>query len=420
MSYAETISGAEGQALEANEADGAPPVHQRILPPHQLQELHNLTDLPHFQFMKMGPGRKFYDVVILKASFDFKEGILELSPNQAGPSLVDEYWDDETPALSSLKSVGDTVLYKPQSDIFVTGTVRTYQSKPQTSWHGLLRVRRDKELLINKTLRFTGPRQWEHASGDKWRLGKTEPTTQVQLQYELACGGNYIDPAQLKKQKGPEADKDLEQARESFQLNPAGSGYFGPTDGLLSTGSPTHDKKRIYPGPQIQWETDAIKTSSDIDFKKYQPAGWSPIARWWSPRVERQGTYDDKWHKDFQAHTFADYPKDFDYSYFNCAPADQMIKGALQGSEHIELAGIFADKQALRMQLPGWQIAAHSLNLQGERMLGRLRLDTVHVDLDAQQLHATWRLTLDHAEAIHATVLELITKPATKPAAASL
>ncbi len=397
----------QATANDLAELGQAKPAYQRQLPAPVLKNLHNATSLRHFQFMDMGQGRKFYDVVVAVASFDLKDGVAELSPKQPGPCLVDAFFNEAAPEYASMKSAGDTVLHKPFTDVYVTGTVKTYQAKPQTSWHGLLRVRRGKEQLVNKTLKFSGPRQWSHKSSDVWRLSKPTPTTAVQLQYELAYGGHYVDPQLLKKQKGPEADKDPSLATQTFAANPAGSGLFGPTDGLLTTGSPSHDPKQTYPGPQIEWETDKVADSADIDFKKLQPAGWGPIARWWSPRVERQGTYNEAWMKDFQAHPFADFPKDFNNSYFNCAPADQMIKDALHGDEHIELAGVFEDKQTVSVQLPGWRLAARSYDEAGHAFDGQLRLDTVHVDLDNTQLHATWRLTLDHAQNITTCVIEL-------------
>jgi hypothetical protein len=411
MSYADTGAAVTSPLAETETpAPEIPEASKRLLPYPQLQELHNTTGLPHFQFMDMGQGRKFYDVVIVKASFDLKDGVAQLSDDQAGPCLVDEFWNESDPEYSSLKAASDTVLHKPFSDVYVTGTVRSFQNKPQTSWHGLLRVRRGKELLINKTLRFTGPRRWEHKSKDEWRLTKPTPTTQVQLQYELAYGGHYLDLKALQKQKGTEQDKDLSLATETFALNPAGSGLFGPTDGLFSKGSPTHLADQSYPGPQIEWEADRISTSADIDFKTYQPAGWGPIARWWSPRVERQGTYNDAWMKDFRSNKYADFPKDFNNSYFNSAPVDQMIKGALQGDERVELAGVFEDKQTVSVQLPGWKLNVDSFDRDYKKMQGQMRLDTLHVDLEARQLHTTWRITLAHEQEINLSFIELVSE----------
>lgn len=398
----------------ATPARAAPNTKPRTLPYPQLKEVHNLTDLPHFQFMDMGAGRKFFDVVVLKASFDLKTGVAQLSDKQAGPCLADDLWrdNDTQPDYSSLKAVGDTVLFKPVTDIYVTGTVRSFQNKPQTSWHGLLCVRRGKELLINKTLRFTGPRQWLHTSGNIWKLTPPVATTYVPLRYELTYGGHYLDP---------KASKAEEQTQEVFAQNPAGSGYFGPTDSFFSASSSSslglYQRDQRYAGPQIDWPTDRINTSADINFKTYRPAGWGPIARWWSPRVERQGSYDAAWQQDFDqnTHGYADYPKDFDYSYFNCAPADQMIKGALngalQGDEFIELVDVFESQQAVSLQLPSWTLQVDLFNPEGEKgtwLKDQMRLDTIHVDLNTQQLHATWRLTLRHEQKIsHCIITEV-------------
>jgi hypothetical protein len=92
------------------------------LPNRQLQELHNLTGLPHFQLMEMGPGRKFYDVVIVKASFYLKNGVAELSDKQAGPCLVYAFLNEDEPEYSSMSAAGDTVLRKPFTD--VTGEIQ--------------------------------------------------------------------------------------------------------------------------------------------------------------------------------------------------------------------------------------------------------------------------------------------------------
>jgi hypothetical protein len=120
--------------------------------------------------------------------------------------------------------------------------------------------------------------------------------------------------------------------------------------------------------------------------------------------------------KDFKDNDFADYPKDFNNSYFNCAPPDQMVKGALQGDEYIELVGVFADRQTVSVQLPGWKLNVDSFDHEFKEMHGQMRLDTLHVDLDKAQLHATWRITLDHAQQISTCVIELQAS-ATQPSA---
>ena len=387
-------------------------VTPRTLPHPELKEVNNLTGLPSLKFMDMGVGRKFFDVVVVKASFDLADGIAQLSENQTAVCLADDLWQDEdanskrAPEYSSLKAAGDTVLFKPLTDVYVTGTARSFQNKPQTSWNGSLYVRQGKGVLINKTLRFTGPRQWRHTSANMWKLTSPSATTHVPLRYELSYGGYYIDV---------KAKETTEPVIEAFEHNPSGSGYFGPTDSLFSfgNGSPLalHQRDQSYVGPQIDWPNDRISTNTDINFKNYRPAGWGPIARWWSPRVERQGSYDAAWHQDFEQNTYgyADYPKDFDCSYFNCAPADQMIKGALngalQGDEFIELEGVFSDKQAVSVQLPGWKLTVDLFNHEGKRLTDNMRLDTIHVDLDTQQLHATWRLTLGHERRISACII---------------
>ncbi len=368
-------SGMSGEGDESSD-------HKRAIPLEVLQEIHNTTGLPHFQFMKMGPGREFYDVVIVKAAFNLEPGIAKLADKPAQINYADEFWDDDDPELSSLKVVGDTVLYKPYADVFVTGHVWHYGAKPTTSWNGLLRVKRDDIILIDKSLRFTGARNWKHDSGDTWSLSKPQFATVVPLRYELAYGGYWINP----KEKNPDF------AQVAFGGNPSGTGYFGVS----------HNKKQQYTGVQIESTGDSLTKSNAKN-----TAGWGPIARFWNPRVDRQGTYNDAWFDDFNDNEFADYPKDFQFSYFNSAPADQMIS-LLRGDERIGLAGVFPEKDAINAQLPGWHIKAQGLDEDGELFVGLLNCDTVHVDLDARVLNVTWRLNLKHSKKIPTLLLELI------------
>jgi hypothetical protein len=69
---------------------------------------------------------------------------------------------------------------------------------------------------------------------------------------------------------------------------------------------------------------------------KTSPAGFGPIASFWSPRLELQGTYDDKW----KISRFPLPPADWDSRSLLCAPADQQTPSHLRGGELVELENL--------------------------------------------------------------------------------
>jgi len=360
------------------------------VPEPVLQAVHNCTPFKHLQFDKMGPGRRFYDVVILCASYDLQPGAMPLSKTQRGPVLADEFWDEDHAIVSSLKLAGDVLLAKPGTDVFLTGTARTLNGQPQYWWDCALGVRRAEQSLFFKVLRLTGPRFWQlKLFGSGWTLRKPLLTTEVALRYELAYGGHWTHPR--------ERDPDL--ALGFCEFNPSGSGHFGPS----------HEETRAYPGPQIERVTEPITSSG----RRIQPAGFGPVARFWQPRAALQGTYDDAWMKQFQRSAIPDYSADFDLRYFQCAPADQVVPGFLWGHEQIELAGLFPETQTMMADLPGLWIHAWAMTGDSQVLHDYMKLDTVHIDLDTRQVHLTWRLTLDQDKDIRTVMLE--SKPLVQP-----
>ncbi|REN12454.1 DUF2169 domain-containing protein, partial [Mycobacterium tuberculosis] len=61
---------------------------------------------------------------------------------------------------SSLREATDVLLRKPGADVYVTGAARALDWTPRSEWHAELLVHRQCEPLLKKTLRLTGPRQW--------------------------------------------------------------------------------------------------------------------------------------------------------------------------------------------------------------------------------------------------------------------
>jgi hypothetical protein len=59
------------------------------------------------------------------------------------------------------------------------------------------------------------------------------------------------------------------------------------------------------------------------------------------------------------------------------------------------------------LELPGVRVIAALLDGNEEQHREELRLDTVHIDLDAAIVRLCWRLTLDQARDIRAAALDI-------------
>lgn len=365
------------------------------VPPPRLQEVRNLTPFSHFQYDKMGPGMRFYDVVIVCASFVLAPGRLEVAHAHRGPVFADTPWDAAQPERSSLRTATDLVLVKPGTDVFVTGSARARDWTPRSDWLATLELLRGDEALLRKTLRLTGPRHWLwHDDPAERRLSEPEPTLAVPLRYELAFGGWWFDEGDP-----PDASPRV------FAANPSGSGCFG-TACRDRHPAARYARGEPVPGPQIEAADAPIKQGN----QELATAGFGPVARHWQPRLALAGTYDDAWRSRHAQHPFMDYAQDFDPAFFQYAPADQVVTPALAGGERLRMTGFFAASDTIEMQLPGSALEALCHAGNGTRYSSAMTLDTVHVDLDEMLVHLTWRLTLDQADDVE--VVDLFARTA--------
>lgn len=106
-------------------------------------------------------------------------------------------------------------------------------------------------------------------------------------------------------------------------------------------------------------------------------ANLGPVPMMAPERRAKLGTYDTLWHKT----RWPWFPDDFDWNFFNCAPADQQLP-ELRGDETIAVEG-------LRTRLPGlWPRAFVN---EGELREVPLRIDTLWIDAEAKRLILVWR-----------------------------
>jgi hypothetical protein len=115
-------------------------------------------------------------------------------------------------------------------------------------------------------------------------------------------------------------------------------------------------------------------------------------------------------------------PDDFDWDYFQSAPAAQRIP-MLQGGEWLTLEGVFPGIPRLQTRLPELTVVARAYVPVGHATqapeLMPLRLDMVHVDADEGTCHVVWRgsFALAEEEAVDALTLAVALGPASLPIA---
>lgn len=116
--------------------------------------------------------------------------------------------------------------------------------------------------------------------------------------------------------------------------------------------------------------------------------GCGPIPGTWQPRRVHAGTYDERWQR-----TRAPWlPEDFDPRFFQVAPPDQIAPTHLQGGEPVELWGCHPAGN-FRGALPTRRPVC-AFDVDGAVQRPMLRLDTVRLRPEADEVRLVWRTTL--------------------------
>lgn len=346
----------------------------------QLLHVDNYTPFEWFAFEKMGPGKRMYDVVIVKAAYSLSliGQRYELAPLPKGElpviHMADEPYERNGSAYASLRFAGDVVLYKPATDFFITG----YATPPDTlatSWAAEIIVQANGKEHMQRMV-FHGKRYWQWTLLKGWSLSKPQLTDKVALRYELSYGGSF-----------PKDDH-----WERYTSNPVGEGYF-PVQRM--------DRDVYYPAAQIELASDPLRA---VDRSIRVPA-LGPIARTWVARKQFAGTYDSKWKEELRRSQTADYPADFNPKFFQAAHPEWNFSPFMQGNERIEAAGL-TGSHLLVAKLPGCQLFLSGQSDQGQLHSQRMNLDTVELNLETKRLSVVWRLTMDQAMKLSAARID--------------
>lgn len=120
-------------------------------------------------------------------------------------------------------------------------------------------------------------------------------------------------------------------------MHPAGIGWLPQAQDLraLSRAARSQIKAQVQQmrslaAPQFELSRQALSNPDD----RQPPQGFGPIARWWSPRRDWQGTFDDHW----RTYRYPEWPSDFDALFYNSAHPELMAPNHLRGDDEIALA----------------------------------------------------------------------------------
>lgn len=386
-------------------------------------ELRNLTPFGALCFRALDPAGRERRVVVMRVVYELRP-----RPQQAG-WFDARVLDEEAPPLeladrytgpegsSSLACESDLVPFKPRCDVLISGSAHAPEGRAATRWSARVRLscaadtgtparaggatgEQGRRVLLDKTLVVHGPRVFLRGWGGGFSLQSALATTTVPLSYERAFGG-----ASLVKAPGSDAAPLL---NEVCYQNPVGCGWRDAREMQLrqSAGQPVPE---TLPAPQIEYPNDPIgslhlarqktgpltprEMAEVAAAEPHRTAGFGPVGKAWSPRLQRAGTYDDAWLRT----SWPRLPDDFDAGYWNGAPADQQCDYPPPDAriEMLNLVDSAVTKGGVAMvQLPGHRAFVLMRLKSGVMLPLPMVTDTVHIDTALLRVALVHRVSL--------------------------
>lgn len=353
--------------------------------------IENRSGMPRAWFRKLGPGGGQFDVLAVRGTFRIDAAAQRLVPaNEPGEMVAGDEFDgpaESDPLGAVIRREGDTVIYKPATDIHVIGTARAAHGQPVPRWYAGIAI-----ANVQKVIQLCGPRQFELGIWN-WRLTDSEPVSAVALDYRHAFGGRFRTLASDGNEPQWICKPD----------NPAGCGWLPSREHRrrLSKSSRCHvedalNALRRMPAPQLEDPRSPIQhPEQDLPTQ-----GFGPMARWCEPRASLQGTRDAQWRE----HRYPALPSDFDPRFYQSAHPDLICAEHLRGDEVLTLAGLLPEGR-VHLPLPAVKpfVVAVRDDLSSELSLPVL--DTVCVDLDRREVALTWRTSFTRTSPVRHAVL---------------
>ncbi|NLS00073.1 DUF2169 domain-containing protein [Rhizobium sp. P38BS-XIX] len=303
-------------------------------------------------FVRDGSGFEHW-VVALRATFRINDnGFVSIDEDQKPVCRSSVYAERDGEAdHEELRVDTDFSPFRPKVDVTIGGQVVAPNGKPFQEQPFEVSIGSFKKPGV-----AFAPREMKHASRG-WQVEANEQTEAVELSWRNAIGG-----------------KDAFGGSETHPTNPIGKGWFASKQSI------SRDMQLEL--PQIEDPANRFKQIDKIP----TPVGFGAVARAWSPRRERAGTYDDEWEEDRAPLA----PLDFSDRFHQAAPDDQVLD--LRGGERVSIIGLHPEGP-YEFVLPQIILEAQT-HINRRKPIQRLRLIAVHIDASGKRLSMVWNTSL--------------------------
>jgi hypothetical protein len=296
-------------------------------------------------------------IVAVKATFSIPANGEEPSLAEEQVPLIEADEFNGKPGFSATLHETDYAHRKPLCDVLLNGSAYAPGGRPTKSVIVSLQVGKMK-----KAFQVVGDRIWDRSLLFFLKPTSPKPFIQLPISYDRAFGG--MDQIEGKPDKV-----------KTYLKNPIGIGYYPLTKHKALIGKPLPNTQEIgHPVKKIKG--------------KFEPMSFGPIGRNFEERVPYAGTYSQKW-LDTRSPFL---PENFDYRYFQAAPAEQQILYP-KGEEWVELKNL-TPEGLTRFQLPKLSMPVLCIPHQGQDQLVEAVIDTLLIEPDQNRFMLTWRASL--------------------------
>jgi len=368
-------------------------------------EFRNLTPFAAQCFATLDESDQEYRVVALKVGYQM---VIDPATGLARLDVMDDdpvglcYSDEHTgePGRSSVYRESDLAPFKPRCDVILQGQAWAPFGKSAKEWPAKLALRRagDRQapLMLDKKLLISGPQTF-YKDYIGWGLHERQPATQVRLDWAYTFGGSSQIPNPRYAEDPSQPERLLNEVCYS---NPLGTGWLHK-DHRKVAWSASLPRPDNLPAPQISYPGESFKPPLLVRHPRgepdaramaviaqgygHRPAGFGILGRAWAPRLQKAGTYDQKWLDE----RWPLLPRDFGFAYWNGAPEDQQTDYPPPDAV-IELLNLLPPECSphgfVRAPLPGHRAFVLAWLANGGALPLNAVIDTLWIDTDLRQV----------------------------------